>query len=88
MTSAAYPYGAADDAVRAAARRAGVVAACRTAGAGRLTDPFDLPRQAMGPGGTRLGLRLKRAGRHEPLMRMPLARRARRMNRRLRTARH
>jgi peptidoglycan/xylan/chitin deacetylase (PgdA/CDA1 family) len=88
VTSAAYPYGAADGSVRAAARRAGFLAACRTAGDGSWRDPFDLPRQAMGPGGTRLGLRLKRAGVHEPLMRLPLGRRARRVSRRLRTRHH
>jgi peptidoglycan/xylan/chitin deacetylase (PgdA/CDA1 family) len=87
VTSAAYPYGAADHATRDAARRAGLLAACRTAGDGDLRDPFDLPRQAMGPGGTRLGLRLKREGHHAALMRVPLARRARRLSRRLRTAR-
>ena len=87
VTSAAYPYGTADDATRAAARAAGLRAACRTAGEGRFGDPFDLPRQAMGPGGTRLGLRLKREGRHAALMRVPLARRARRLSRRLQTTR-
>jgi len=88
VTSAAYPYGAADGAVRAAARAAGLLAACRTQAAGRLADPFDLPRQAMGNGGSRLGLRLKRADRHEPLMRLPGARRARRLSRRVHAARH
>jgi peptidoglycan/xylan/chitin deacetylase (PgdA/CDA1 family) len=87
VTSAAYPYGTADATTRAAAREAGLLAACRTAGAGSFADLYDLPRQAMGPGGSRLGLRLKRDGRHEPLMRVPLARRARRLSRRLRTAR-
>jgi peptidoglycan/xylan/chitin deacetylase (PgdA/CDA1 family) len=84
VTSAAYPYGSpAPDAARAA----GIRAAARTAGAGRFTDPFDLPRQAMGPGGTRLGLRLKRDGRHAALLRNPLARRARKVSRRLHASR-
>ncbi len=88
VTSAAYPYGATDAGVRAAAREAGLVAACRTAGAGSFADPLGLPRQAMGPGGSRLGLRLKRADRHAAVMRLPLARRARRLSRRLHAARH
>ncbi len=84
VTSAAYPYGSpAPD----AARDAGLHAAARTAGEGRFGDPFDLPRQAMGPGGTRLGLRLKRDGRHAALMRNPLARRARKVSRRLHASR-
>ena len=83
VTVAAYPYGAADATVRDAARRAGLTAACRTSGAGNVADPFDLPREAMGNGASRLGLRLKRGGRHEPLMRVPLMRRARRLSRRL-----
>jgi peptidoglycan/xylan/chitin deacetylase (PgdA/CDA1 family) len=69
VATAAYPYGAADDATRRAARDAGLRFACRTMGDGRWDDPFDQPRQSMRNGATGLGLRLKRDDRYEPLMR-------------------
>jgi peptidoglycan/xylan/chitin deacetylase (PgdA/CDA1 family) len=82
VTSFAYPFGAADDRVRAAVADAGFAAACRTSGAGDWTDPYDLPRQAMGNGSSALGLRLKRADRYEPALRWPGAARLRRTSRR------
>lgn len=82
VTSFAYPFGAADDRVRAAVAAAGFSAACRTSGEGDWADPFDLPRQAMGNGSSALGLRLKRADRYETVLRWPGAARARRVSRR------
>ena len=74
---AAYPYGAASEETARACRDAGLRAACMTSGEGSWTDPFMLPRQAMGNRDTVLGLWLKRHGRHEPMMRRvrPLLRR-------------
>jgi peptidoglycan/xylan/chitin deacetylase (PgdA/CDA1 family) len=69
VTSAAYPYGAAGPETAAACREAGFRAACRTSGEGSWSDPFLLPRQAMGNRDTLTGLWLKRHNRHEPLMR-------------------
>ncbi|WP_421118425.1 polysaccharide deacetylase family protein [Aquihabitans daechungensis] len=82
VTSFAYPFGDADDRVRAAVRAAGFTAACRTSGEGSWSDPFDLPRQAMGNGSSALGLRLKRADRYEAVIRWPGAARLRRASRR------
>lgn len=87
VPSAAYPYGAADDGVRAACRAAGFAAACRTSGQGAWDDPFDLPRQAMGHGGSVVGLHLKRRDLYEPLMRTPGLRTVRRWSRQLHSAR-
>lgn len=81
---AAYPYGHATEETRAACREAGFLAACRTVGEGSWADPYDLPRQAMENRASDLGLRLKRAGRYEPLMRARPARALRRLSRRLR----
>ncbi len=81
---AAYPYGHANAETRQAACEAGFRAACRTLGEGAWDDPFDLPRQAMENRCSLLGLRLKRGGLYEPLMRLRLARGVRRMSRRLR----
>jgi peptidoglycan/xylan/chitin deacetylase (PgdA/CDA1 family) len=83
---AAYPYGSANAETRAAAREAGFKAACRTIGEGSWADPYDLPRQAMENRGSLLGLRLKRDGRYEPLMRFRAARGVRRLSRRAREA--
>lgn len=82
VTSFAYPFGDADDRVRAAVAAAGFTAACRTSGEGDWSDPFDLPRQAMGNGSSLLGMRLKRADRYEAVLRMPGAARVRRVSRR------
>jgi len=81
---AAYPYGKANDETRAAAGDAGFAAACRTLGHGSWSDPFDLPRQAMENYASLFGLRLKRDGRYEPLMRHKLFRGLRRVSRRTR----
>ena len=83
---AAYPYGRADAETRRACRDAGFRAACRSTGEGSWHDPFDLPRQDMENGAGLLGLRLKRAGRYESLMRRKPARGARRVARGLRSA--
>jgi peptidoglycan/xylan/chitin deacetylase (PgdA/CDA1 family) len=80
---AAYPYGAANVAVRAACRDVGLMAACRTAGEGNWQDPFDLPREAMANGSSATGLRLKRTGWYGTLTALPGARRTRRLSRRL-----
>ncbi|MCU1372559.1 MAG: hypothetical protein JWO77_3753 [Ilumatobacteraceae bacterium] len=82
VTSFAYPFGDADDRVRAAVAAAGFTAACRTSGQGSWSDPFDLPRQAMGNGSSLLGLRLKRADQYEAVLRWPGAARLRRVSRR------
>jgi peptidoglycan/xylan/chitin deacetylase (PgdA/CDA1 family) len=84
ITVAAYPYGSANDDTRAAARDAGFAAACRTLGLGSWSDPFDLPRQAMENYASLFGLRMKRDGRYEPLMRHKLFRGLRRVSRRTR----
>lgn len=86
VTSFAYPYGHADDRVRAAVAAAGYAAACRTSGAGHPADPFDQPRQAMGHGSGTVGLRLKRHDRYEAVMAFPGARAARRASRRAHSA--
>ena len=78
VTSAAYPYGRANvETVRACAA-AGFLAACRTTGEGSFDSPLDFPREDMTNGATLLGLRLKAAGRYEPLMRHRPARAVRR----------
>lgn len=78
---AAYPFGHANAETRAACRDAGFAAACRTLGEGRWDDPYDLPRQAMENSASLLGLRLKRDGSYETLMRRRPARAARRVSR-------
>jgi peptidoglycan/xylan/chitin deacetylase (PgdA/CDA1 family) len=83
---AAYPYGAADERVRQACRRVGIEAACRAAGGGTWLDSLDLPREAVGNRTSRLGLRLKRDGRYETLMKLPGVRRVGRARRRLHSA--
>jgi peptidoglycan/xylan/chitin deacetylase (PgdA/CDA1 family) len=78
---AAYPFGTANAAVRDACRSAGYGGAFCARGHGSWSDPWDLPRQDMNRGSGLLGLRLKRAGRYEPLMRHAPARLARRIDR-------
>lgn len=68
IDTVAYPFGHATEETRTAARAAGYAAACRTAGFGRLDDPFDLPREAMGNRSSVTGLRLKARGWYEPAM--------------------
>ena len=84
VRTAAYPYGAADAATRAACAAAGYRTAVRTVGLGSWSDPFDLPRQNMLNGCSTAGLRLKRSGRYEELVARPLPRAARRALRRAR----
>lgn len=74
----AYPYGRATPEVAAAAAAAGFRAACRTSGNGAWDRPLDLPRQDVGNRTTMLGLRLRRDGRYEPLVRHLPARAVRR----------
>lgn len=84
VTSLAYPYGHANPTTISAAAQAGFRAACRTSGQGSWEEPLNLPRQDMGNGCTLIGLRLKRDGHYEPLMRHFSARVARRVVRRSR----
>jgi peptidoglycan/xylan/chitin deacetylase (PgdA/CDA1 family) len=81
----AYPFGRAGEAAIAACRTAGYRAACRASGAGSWDTPHELPRQDMDNRCSLLGLRLKRDGRYEPLMRFRPARAARRLARRARS---
>jgi len=84
VTSAAYPYGRATaDTVRACGA-AGFAAACRTSGFGSRSTPLDYPREDMDGPASLLGLRLKAAGRYEPLMRARAARGVRRAGRQVR----
>jgi peptidoglycan/xylan/chitin deacetylase (PgdA/CDA1 family) len=78
----AYPFGRADEETARACRDVGFRAACLANGRGDWGDPYLLPRQDMENGSTLLGLRLKRDGRYEPLMRFRPARAARRVVRR------
>jgi peptidoglycan/xylan/chitin deacetylase (PgdA/CDA1 family) len=80
---AAYPYGAANAETRRACREVGFTGACRTSGEGSWSDPYDLPRQTMENRASLLGLRLKRAGRYEQLMRHKAFRLVRKTSRRL-----
>ena len=79
---AAYPFGRATEETASACREVGFRAACVAMGRGDWGDPYLLPRQDMENGSTLLGLRLKRSGRYEPLMRFAPARAARRLARR------
>ena len=83
---AAYPFGRATEETARACRDAGFRAACAATGRGDWSNPHLLPRQDMENGSTLLGLRLKRAGRYEPLMRFRPVRGARRLARRTRAA--
>ena len=84
VTVVAYPFGRATAETRHCARAAGFTAAVRTSAQGSWSDPFDLPRQDIENAGTRLGFRLKRDDRYEPLMRTRPGRVARRVLRRAR----
>lgn len=79
VTVAAYPFGRATAETRQAAQAAGFAAAVRTSAQGSWSDPFDLPRQDIENAGTRLGFRLKRDDRYEPLVRTRPGRAARRV---------
>jgi peptidoglycan/xylan/chitin deacetylase (PgdA/CDA1 family) len=81
VETAAYPYGRATPETARAARDAGFRAACAAVGRGRWDNPYLLPRQDMENGSSLFGLRLKRAGRYESLMRHAPARAARRASR-------
>ena len=83
---AAYPFGRATEETARACRDAGFRAACVATGRGDWADPHLLPRQDMENGCTLFGLRLKRDGRYEPLMRFRSARAARRIVRRAKAA--
>ena len=79
VDTAAYPYGAADEATRSACAAAGYRAAVRVSGRGSWSNAYDLPRQDMPNGSSTVGLRLKRSGRHHELVARPLPRTARRV---------
>jgi peptidoglycan/xylan/chitin deacetylase (PgdA/CDA1 family) len=70
VTSAAYPFGRATAETVRACAEAGFRAACRTSGNGSRSRPLDFPREDMDGPATLLGLRLKAAGRYEPLIRL------------------
>ncbi len=78
VTVAAYPYGSANEDTIAACIDAGFAAACGTK-EGVWSDPFNLPREGIDNYTTMVGLRLKRDGRYEPLMRHLLPRTARKV---------
>lgn len=78
VDTVAYPFGRADAVTLDAAEEAGYRAGCRTSAAGAWGRRLELPRQDMGNGATRLGLRLKQADRYEPLLRLLPARALRR----------
>ena len=69
ITVAAYPFGRATAETRRCARAAGFTAGVRTSAQGSWSDPLDLPRQDMENASSRLGFRLKRSNRYEPIMR-------------------
>jgi peptidoglycan/xylan/chitin deacetylase (PgdA/CDA1 family) len=81
---AAYPFGRANHDTVRAARDAGFRAACLTTAEGSWDRPLELPRQAVENGTTLLGLRMKRDGRYEPMMRLYPARAARKLIRAIR----
>jgi peptidoglycan/xylan/chitin deacetylase (PgdA/CDA1 family) len=83
---AAYPYGRASAETVRACRDASFVAACTATARGSWTDSHNLPRQDMENGASLLGLRLKRDGRYEQLMRFAPARAARRLRRQVASA--
>lgn len=84
VPSFAYPFGTATDETLRACEAAGFRAACRTSGNGSVATPLNYPRENMDGPGTIAGLRLKLAGRYEPLMRHYPARVVRRIGRYLR----
>jgi len=77
VESLAYPYGAADARVVAAADTVGYRWAWRVAGAGSWDAPRELPRQTMLNRCSTLGLWLKRTDRYEAVVGRPLIRAAR-----------
>jgi peptidoglycan/xylan/chitin deacetylase (PgdA/CDA1 family) len=81
VTSAAYPFGRATDETVRACAAAGFEAAGRTSGEGSFERPLDFPREDMNSDSTLMGLRLKIAGRYEPLMRHRSVRAVRRLER-------
>lgn len=84
VTVAAYPYGAASPEARRACRDAGFRGACRTGREhGLPVDSWYYPRENMGNRSSALGLRLKREGRYEDVMRLKFARAVRRVRYRL-----
>jgi peptidoglycan/xylan/chitin deacetylase (PgdA/CDA1 family) len=84
VPSFAYPFGTATQETVRACAEAGFRAACRTSGNGSVSTPLDYPRENMDGPGTIAGLRLKAAGRYEPLMSHYPARVVRRIGRWLR----
>jgi peptidoglycan/xylan/chitin deacetylase (PgdA/CDA1 family) len=83
---AAYPYGEANSETIAACRNAGFRAACLISGHGSWNNPHALPREDVNNGITMVGLRLRRDGRYEPLMRLAAGRAVRSATRRVRSA--
>jgi peptidoglycan/xylan/chitin deacetylase (PgdA/CDA1 family) len=84
VTVAAYPFGRANATTIDACERAGYQAAYCAEGAGSWITPFSLPRHGMTYGGGMIGLRLKRHGAYEPLLRHWPAKALRRSVRRAR----
>jgi peptidoglycan/xylan/chitin deacetylase (PgdA/CDA1 family) len=84
VPSFAYPFGTATEETVRACGAAGFRAACRTSGNGSVSTPLNYPRENMDGPGTITGLRLKIAGRYEPLMSHYPARVVRRIGRWLR----
>jgi peptidoglycan/xylan/chitin deacetylase (PgdA/CDA1 family) len=82
---AAYPYGEANGVTFAACKDAGFQAACMNRGRGSWTSPYALPRDDMNNGVTMIGLRLRRHGHYQPLMRLTAGRAIRSAVRRVRT---
>jgi peptidoglycan/xylan/chitin deacetylase (PgdA/CDA1 family) len=87
VSSAAYPYGRATAETVGAVAAAGFRAACLTSGAGARERPLEYPRQDMDGPASLAGLRLKTAGRYEPLLAHRSARALRRAGRMLRGSR-
>jgi peptidoglycan/xylan/chitin deacetylase (PgdA/CDA1 family) len=81
VPSFAYPFGNATEETVRACGEAGFRAACRVSAEGSVATPLDYPRENMDGPGTITGLRLKVAGRYEPLMRHYPARVVRRLAR-------
>lgn len=81
----AYPHGRATGETLRACGEAGYRAACRSSAESSWDDPLNLPRQAMNNSSALLGMRLKRDGRYEALMRRPAGKVALRL---VRIARH
>ena len=84
VVSAAYPYGRATAETVAACAAAAFRAACLTSGTGSRERPLEFPREDMDGPASLTGLRLKAAGRYEPLLAHRPARALRRAGRMLR----